>query len=981
MVVHLNSHSYYSMLEAIPSPLELVGLAARWNMPALALTDHSSLAGVVEFHQACTENGIAPIFGLEVDFESHFPGTQKARRIVLLAQNETGWSNLCSVSSFLNLHLPEPIPATFDIFNTYRDGLIAISDDQGDRTGQVLQQLQEIFPDSLYVGISNPDGSQAVVMERLAALADKNKLPVVATHPIYSLNSARVDLLKTLAAIRLTTPIDKLSTGDIPPAGCVFLSPEQMQQRFSGYPQALAATEEIAARCHLELPLGKPNFPSIQLPENMTAASLLRYKAESGAVIRYGKIKPSIQTRLDHELEIIAQLQYEPVFLIVEEIIQYARQQGIPTSSRGSAASSLVAYCLGITNPDPIKHNLYFERFLNPARISPPDIDTDICSRGRDQVIRHIFEHFGEDQTAMVGTINRFRPRSAMGDVAKAHGLSPTQAHELSRTLPYAFFYKSEELDPSEPSPFRELAASFKQPAYRRIFQDADSILNLPRHFSIHAGGIVVGPGRLAGIIPLQRSGSRNVIITQMDMEAVQAFGLIKIDLLGIRGLTVLGDVAAEVQSWRKLKYSSAMQVLDSIPLKDETTSSLVVNGQTIGCFQIESPGMRSTLREINASSVDDIMAALALYKPGPIKGGMRDAFVRRHKKLEPVEHLHPAVIPILDETHGVILYQEQVLRLAHELAGLSLADADLLRRAISHFGSNIEMEDIHVRFIHAVHDVKQIPLEICEQLWSLMAAFAGYGLPKAHAASYALAAWRSAWLKAHFPAEFMAAVLANWGGYYSQRVYINEIRRMGLAIKPPHVNHSKKQFCVVYPKGEPVLYMGLDQVRDLTHRTQDRILRERPFHSFEDFLARVDPRQQEAENLARVGAFEGYGTIQTIINRVESGKWQSSQPGLFDLEQADVPDWTASELADAQQQVLGISLAAHPLVKFEKQIAEAGAITTLEAAGQIGTRVSVAGIRQTSHRVRTSKGETMLFLTLEDLEGTAGRNAPAKCI
>jgi len=967
--VHLNCHSYFSLLEAVPSPAELVSAAAAAGMSALALTDHYSLAGAVEFQTASQKAGIQPVFGLEVDLLPIHANQTSIHRIILLAQNEQGWSNLCALSSYLNLNMPPVIPASLDLLNKYANHLIAISGDQDDWSGKTLQTLAEIFPGRVYVALSNPDGKQEIAIERNAVLASYLKLPVAAIQPVFALDSSKAKLLKTLAAIRLGTPLKSLPPEAVPPSGSIFLSADQLRQRFRDYPDALTATEEIAERCAFALPLGKPNFPAIPLPANTSAIQLLRSKAETGAVQRYGRVTAELQARLDYELETIGQLHFEPIFLIVDEIIRYSRQQGIPTSSRGSAASSLVAYCLGITNPDPIRHNLYFERFLNPARTSPPDIDTDICSRGRDKVIQHVFEVFGFDQTAMIGTINRFRPRSALIGVARAHGLTPPQAHELSRSLPYSFFYRTEDSERSEPSPFKELAVSNRDPLYQAIFRDAEAILNLPHHFSIHAGGIVVGPGRLGEIIPLQRSGANNTIITQMDMEAVQAFGLVKIDLLGIRGLTVLGDVAEAVQSWRKVRYTTPMQVLDEIPMEDPITSDLILSGHTIGCFQIESPGVRATLREINAHTPDDIMAALALYKPGPIKGGLREEFVKRFKGQEPVEHLHPLVAPILEETHGIILYQEQVLRLAHELAGLSLADADLLRRAISHFGSNIVLEDIHQRFVRAVHENRQIPLETCEHLWSLMAAFAGYGLPKAHAASYGLAAWKSAWLKAHFPAEFMAAVLANWGGYYSQRVYINECRRMGLELKPPHINHSQAQFSVTYPQGEPVLYMGLDQVSGLTRRTQEGIIKGRPFHSLEDFLARVDPRQKEAENLASVGSLEGFGTIPALLQRISGGKWISQQPGLFSLE-VDTEDWSPDEVMQSQQKILGVSLAAHPLELHVNEIFQAGAITTLQALEKVGEKVSIAGIRQASHRVRTAKGEAMLFLTLEDLDG-----------
>ena len=412
-------------------------------------------------------------------------------------------------------------------------------------------------------------------------------------------------------------------------------------------------------------------------------------------------------------------------------------------------------------------------------------------------------------------------------------------------------------------------------------------------------------------------------------------------------------------------------------------------SGGTIGCFQIESPGMRATLREIRARSEDDLMAALALYRPGPLTGGLKDAFVRRFKGEEPVRHIHPALEPLLAETFGVILYQEQVLRIAHELAGFSLAEADLLRRAMSHFDPGKKMQELQQKFIQEAQGRSGIPPETGERVWEMMAAFAGYGFPKAHAASYAKVAWRSAWCKTHFPAEFMAAVLANWGGYYSQRVYLSEARRLGLTVRPPHVNASGRNFTVGQGPQGKVLYMGMDQVRDLTGHTMERILRGRPFRSLEDFLARADPRPQEAENLAKVGALEGLGTIPAALRRVQNGGWRRGQrggfvpperhhagmtpawqPSLFEWEDTGGEDWSLEQKMAAQQELLGISLEAHPLELVIDRVSAAGAVSTLDALERIGQRVTVAGVRQTSHRSRTAKGEPMMFLTLEDLSG-----------
>jgi DNA-directed DNA polymerase III PolC len=647
----------------------------------------------------------------------------------------------------------------------------------------------------------------------------------------------------------------------------------------------------------------------------------------------------------------------------------------VPYSSRGSAASSLVAHCLGITSPDPLRLNLYFERFLNPARSTPPDIDTDLCSIRREAVIQHVFDTYGAERVAMVATINRFRPRSALGDVAKAHGLEPARVREMTSKLPYSFWARFAEAENEDgalpPSPFAELRAAYPAPHYQAIFDQAQAILKLPRHLSVHPGGVIVAPGPLTDLVPVTRSGSKGFVITQFDLEAVEAFGLVKIDLLGIRGLTVLGDVGGFIQESQPEHYASRLSVLDSIPSDDAPTSERIENGQTIGCFQIESPGMRATLREIHARCEDDIMAALALYRPGPLSGGLKDAFVRRFKGQEVVEHLHPALAPLLDETFGVILYQEQVLKIAHELAGFSLAEADLLRRAMSHFDPGKRMQELQRKFVSEAYAQSNVAIETGERIWEMMAAFAGYGFPKAHAASYASVAWRSAWCKSYFPAEFMAAVLANWGGYYSQRVYLSEARRMGLQVRPPHVNHSGRNFVVC--RQPQALFMGLDQVKDLTRGTLERILRGRPFHSLEDFLARADPRPQEAEKLAKVGALEGLGSIPTILRRLESGGrlWRAGQMNLFGWNEPEGEDWSTAQKMDAQQELLGVSLAAHPLEMVSGRISAAGAINTIDAVGRVGQRVTVAGIRQTSHRSRTAKGESMLFLTIEDLFGT----------
>lgn len=953
MYIHLTAHSAYSLQEGLLSPAELVQAAQADGMAALGLTDHNLLTGAVEFVTACKAAGIQPVLGLEVKSNDG--------PISLLAMSLTGWSSLCRLSSAIALRDDPDAPCPLDVLNTHSQDLIALSSRP--------EKIVDIFRDRLYINLQEPAQAKS-----LTDLARHLKLPLVISHPVYYLKPEQGVLQRTLSAIRINGTVTILPREAIAPPDACFLRAREMETHFRDYPRALAATLEVAERCRFDLPVGRSQMPTVPLPAGVSASQHLREKATLGARRLYGEITAEIQERLDHELEIIARMGFEPVFLIVEEVLRFARQKGVPFSSRGSAASSLVAHCLGITSPDPLRLNLYFERFLNPARATPPDIDTDLCSRRRDQVIRHVFDTYGSDRVAVVGTINRYRPRSALSDVAKAHGLEPAKVRELADQLPHSFWARFQRSADGKPlSPFAALRTAYPTASYQIIFDEAEAILKLPRHISMHPGGVIVAPGLLTDLVPVMRSGGKGTVITQLDLESVEALGLVKIDLLGIRGLTVQGDVAEFIQASEPDSYPTPLSVLESTPSEDTATSQRIETGGTIGCFQIESPGMRATLREIRARSEDDIMAALALYRPGPLSGGLKDAFVRRFKGLEPVSHIHPALAPLLGDTFGVILYQEQVLRIANEIAGFDLAEADLLRRAMSHFDPGKRMQELKRKFVNEAFERNAIPVEVGERIWEMMAAFAGYGFPKAHAASYARLGWRSAWCKTHFPAEFMAAVLANWGGYYSQRVYLGEARRMGLAVRPPHVNYSSYNFSVKKPEGSgtPVLYMGLEQVRDLTRQTIQRIIRSAPFVSLEDFLTRACPRKQEAENLACVGALDSLGKIPSILRRLQSGGWQQDQLSLFEWADSDKDDWTLKQKVDAQQEILGASLAAHPLELVADKLRGTEIISTLDAVARIGRRVTIAGVQQASHRSLTAKGAMMLFLSVEDLQGT----------
>ena len=949
---------------------------------SLGMADRHSLTGAVEFYDACLEAGLKPILGLEVlaapspELSTVPPGV-----LVLLAIDLDGWANLCRIASLLNdaedvlpfEHLGEHSAGLICLSGGLRGGVNGLLSRQQRRAAKrLLEEQAALFPDRYYVEVQRHCPADEELLVELKRLSKNLKLPLVATHDIHYIQPGEQAPLrqKLVSAIRCNQLLKELAERDCAPEGAYFLSPNEIKARFADLFEALRGNEEIAQRCHLELPLGTARYPEVILPAGKTALDVLDEKALAGAQRIYAngpevKLPDNVQQRLEHELKVIAETGYAALFLIMEDILSFARQKGILFASRGSAASSLVAHCLGITTPDPIAHNLYFERFLNPARHSPPDIDTDLCSRRRDEVINYVYERFGVDRVATVCTVNRMRKRSALRAAAKAHGLPAQEISRMIDRLPRWWVSPTQRGKISEP-PYKSLLDHYPAQEYQDLFLEAEGLIGLPDHLSVHPGGIVIAPGAITDLVPLQQA-AKGVAITQFDLESIERLGLVKIDLLGIRGLTVLAEVAERLSPPGLVQ--DPRKVLDEIPELDEATSDLLQRGRTTGCFQIESPGMQATLREIHARTADDLLAALALYRPGPLTGGLKDAYVQRHRGLEQAVYLHPSLEPLLNDTYGVILYQEQVLRIAHEMAGLSLADSDLLRRAMSHFDPGKQMQTLKEKFLKGAREMNDVPEDIGTQIWDQMAAFAGYGFPKAHAASYAQLGWQLAWCKTHHPAMFISAVLANWGGYYPQKVYLSEARRLGLRVRPPHINHASQEFCTKAVGGETVLFMGLDQVKELGRGTQQRIVHSQPFASLEDFLARVDPRPKEVENLIRVGALEGFGTIPGLLAQIQHAGWVAGQLPLFSLSPSMEQDWDLPQKVAAQEQLLGAPLDAHPLELVADQVQAAGAVSTMEAALQTGKRLRLAGVRLTWHR-SWGEGEYSYSMLVEDAEG-----------
>ena len=985
--VHLHTHSYYSLLDGCAAPAELAQAAARAGMPALALTDHDALYGAIEFYDACREAGIQPILGLELSLDA---GPDGADSLVLLAQDLEGYANLCRLSSALQTQVDREAALIRGLplagLEGRTGGLIALSGgkrcriDRLLRSGEVREAgavasgyAERFGRDLFYLELQIQAPGDADAARSASALAVELGLGTVATNNVHYSAPEQALRCRLLNAMGSQQPLDETP----PRPGLHFVVPDEMAMAFAEFPEALANTAQLAARCALELPMGRPVFPEMDLPPGQRAGDVLRARALAGAGRRYGGLPEAVHARLDHELAVIDGMGYAPLFLIVADVVGYAHERGVPVNLRGSAGSSLVAYCLDISAVDPVALDLYFERFLNPERRDPPDIDLDLCSRRREEVIRYIYHRFGEDRVATICTYSRVRARSAWRDVAKAYRLPQERIEAVAREIP-PFWHPGmgAEIERSK----ERLLAAAADDREREALAEAWALDGYPHHLSVHPGGMVIAPGPLTDRVPLQLA-TKGVVITQYDLHGIERLGLVKFDMLGVRALTV---VAESVELVRRREPAF---VRESIQDGDNATGDLLEHAASIGCFQTESPGMRRTLRELGARSIEDVTVALALFKPGPLQGGLKDAFVRRHRGQEATRYLHPALEPILRSTHGVVLYQEQVLRIAHELAGFSLGEADRLRRGIAHLGRGRELVPLREGFVRRAGEVSGLPHDVAARLWELMESFAGYGFLKAHAASYAAVAYQTAYLKAHYTAEFMTALLRNWGGYYPPHVYLEEARRLGLELHPPHVNHSARRFELVYgPDGRPVLWMGLGQVRELTRRTTAAIIearREGPFASLEDLLRRARPRTAETENLVKAGALEGMGAGRRAL-LAELKRQSPGAPLQLALplwgEAVAEPQYCLLEQLALELEMLDWPVSAHPLAPFARELAARNVLRSDALAQHVSERVAVAGARLSvwgEQRGQLLLGDEAGFFSLRQPPGRRLRPGP----
>jgi len=945
--VPLRCRSNFSFLHGPVSQDRLLDQAQRYNYRSVGLVDINGLYGAVEFFKRAIEKGIKPIFGCELETE--------AGLCVFLARNMGGYGNLCRLST---VRMLQGRPPSLDDISTHADGLVLIYLDK-----RFIRQLKDIFSENLYLGIE----TFADLQTRLAArekirLGEEYAIKSVIADPVYFINEDDITIHRALTAIKELTTIDNLNQSKLANQQAYLYSPENIKNRCREYYRALGVTLEIAEKCEVDLPVGRLNFPEFVGSARVSNYKYLREQAETGLKNRYGKLTGEIYSRFESELAVINQAGFVDYFLIVNEIVEFCKKKGIPVVGRGSAASSIISYALGITEIDPIAQNLYFARFLNEARTDPPDIDLDLCWRRRDEVLDFVYEKYGRNRVAMICTLSTFAARGAFRELAKTYGLSGDEISDFTKRLPWGHLGNLQKTRERYPE-CRNLPLDTEP--YRTIIELAHKIEGYPRHLSIHCGGIVISPGELLNMVPLQMS-AKGIAITQYDMHSIADLGLVKIDLLGQRGLSTIvdGEKFAFDKTGLAVKYD----------YDDKQTLDLLQAGRTIGVFQIESPGLRSLLIEMKPRNLDDITLALALIRPGASESRMKKLFLQRLAGEMPVEYPHALLEPVLAETMGNIIYQEQVLRCAEALAGFSSAQADLLRRSITKARNRAEFQSFARKFVAQSMD-RGVPCDTAQHVFQLLSQFAGYGFCKAHAATYALLSYRGCYLKARYPIEYMTAMLNNFCGYYRPHVYADEARRFGARLAPPNLDKPSK-LCTV---DDNTITLGIAFVNNLSGSTIDSIIEQRaksPFLSPGDFLARVKPSKAEAESLTRIGGFDFLGqTRPTLLWYLKLHgdkilKSDQTTPLLGRMSPSDIsftpdlPDYDIDDKLAAEQEILEMAVSCHPT---ERLISGNGYIKACQLAGLQGKRVKIIGQVIDRKRIKTGDNKLMVFLTMED--------------
>jgi len=987
--VHLNCHSNFSLLYGGSSTSELVERCAELEMDTLALTDRDGLYGAVPFYEQAVAAGIKPIIGCDLSVAvAETAEGGKESRVILLARDEEGYSNLCRAVTERRLSAE---PLLLERLAALSGGLFALCADDS-----LLERLVPVFGESLYAELVN-SGTPAshLSSERLIARAGSLGVRCAASNGVAFARRDDYRLHRTLCAVRLICPVTRVPHSECADTESWLKPAGEMERLLRDYPycsapDAVANTREIAQGCDFRFRLGGQLFPAADLPPGETAFSHLTKLCFEGAARRYRPLPAEALQRLHFELDTIQAMGFTPYFLVVHDIAKYCRERGIPAAGRGSAAGSMVAYVLGITYIDPLEHDLYFERFLSPERDDPPDIDLDVSACRRDEVLDYIYRRFGSDRVAMICTYATMKARMAVRDVAKAFGLPPEEVDEFTSGVPHCRASQIETVAEGIPS-YRGRLPLDREP-YRSILDICARLDGFPRHLSIHVGGVVIADRPLTDIVPLERA-TKGFIITQYDMGPIERLGLIKMDILGQKGLSVIEDSS----KWAAKNHGARLDV-DHLPRDDPDTLRLLEEGRTLGVFQIESPAMRSLLQAMKCKNIEDLTLSIALIRPGASGSGMKELFLLRRAGREPLLYLHPSLEPILSESLGTFVYQEQVMKAAVAIAGFTPAEADGLRRAMTKARSPEKMEMLRERFLAGAQE-SGLAGPVAVALFYAIAKFSGFGFCKAHAATYGEFSYQAAYLKAHFPAEFIAAVLVNDAGFYHPSVYIEEAKRLGVPVALPDINKSEPDFHV----SGGTLRFGLGRIKGITCATVESLVAARekfPFISLSDFLSRVETTEEEVATLIKCGAFDSFDNTRPELlwklalmypqaraaggsrrsSADEAGGTADAPPEALPLHLPKVfpsvplprlPDYTLMQKLRMELEYLEASVTSHPLEILVPGEMERAPVKSRDLGGHLGETVSLVGWVIAQRRAVTRKREYMQFLTLEDLTGT----------
>ncbi|MEA2021139.1 MAG: DNA polymerase III subunit alpha, partial [Candidatus Caldatribacteriota bacterium] len=800
-IVHLHVHSQYSMQDGLCSLDDLIKQAVKFNMKAVALTDHDGLYGAIQFYKKAKKSGIKPIIGCEIRVKTH----REAKiyyHLVLLVKDNKGYSNLCQIITNAHLFNPGGIPAVEkNILAKHAKGIIALSGcllgeipslllkkDIGSAKIAALQYQQIFGKDNFYLELSSHGlEKEKEVNLKLIEMGGELKIPLVATNNVHYLEKKEAPSQHLLNKIANLGTKERFHYTKLRANEFYFKSPVEMEKLFFQIPQALKNIIEITDKCNLELDLKKIHLPAYPLPSSCSAQNYLKKLCLEGLKKYYSTPSSKVTKRLEYELNVIDRMGFAGYFLIVQDVVHFAKQNNIPVGpGKGSSAGSLVSYLLNITEVDPLKYQLFFERFLNPGRTDLPDIDIDFGQLGREKVISYIFKKFGNNRVTHVSTISTYAARSAIRDAGRALNFLPREINKITKLTP---IFSSPGVIKASIKNLPELQKlPCDQEPLKSLFSFAQTIEGNPRHLSVHASSMIISDRPLSEIVPLEIT-NQGEIVSQYEKESIKDLGLLKIDILGSRSLTVIR------KTLEMIKEKNINISLSKIPLDDKTTFAALQKGKTLGVFQLESSGMSSLLRRLSPSHLNDVIAALSLYRPGPLDSGMTEHYLKRKRGEEEIDYLHPKLKPILKDTYGVIIYQEQVMQVVSVFAHLSLGEADLFRRAISS-RSPVEMGKQKGNFIKKAVQQENTKGE-AENIFHLISKFAHYGFNKAHSTSYALISYITCYLKVHYPAYYLASMLTYGMGYYSPDRYIQEARRFKVKILPPDINKSRAGFTI----------------------------------------------------------------------------------------------------------------------------------------------------------------------------------------